>query len=177
MVARSILDFYPTPVTLLTAYLKSDFSPGLSNAVVLEPCVGQGALVGPLLNVGCQVVGTDIDQGPEFNATTKEYWQRAQPCDWVVTNPPFREAESIVRNAIAHANCGVLMLLRQTWLEPCKARRDLLDSLKSVTIVNPRPSFRSDVRSQDSATCGWFVWERDKSETPATLHFLTDWHK
>ena len=54
------------------------------------------------------------------------------------------------------------MLLRLTFLEPCKNRAELLktyaDNLVAVIPVNPRPKFRKDTRSTDSTTVAWFVW-------------------
>ena len=93
------------------------------------------------------------------DATKREFWTRwVSSIDFVVTNPPFSLASSILPLAYEHARVGVAFLLRLSYLEPCRDRADwLVQHPLTKLIVLPRISFTGD-RKTDSVTCGWFVW-------------------
>lgn len=87
--------------------------------------------------------------------------------DWSVSNPPFVAAGDIVLAAIKHSR-NVAMLLRCTFGEPCKARRQtprggrtwLRERPPTALLMLPRISFSGDGKS-DSAPCWWFIWSPD----------------
>ena len=161
-------DIYHTPKVLVDGLLTIvDI-----NGSVLEPCCGEGHLVAPLedwLNIK-QVTAIDIDRskgentilGVSRDATNSAFWDFFGGHDWVITNPPFNQAEKILPLAFKHSNIGVAFLLRLSYLEPCKNRRqwliDQADRMRYLIPVNPRPKFRTDTKNTDSVTCAWFVW-------------------
>lgn len=174
MKARIAKDFYPTPDKLIRAYLAQN--PNLLQGTILEPCAGGGAIAQPLIDLGYKIHQTDIKDGEQFDATQSDYWMHRSP-DWVVTNPPFSVATPIIEHAIEHANKGVIMLLRASYLEPCKDRRHLLnDEIAQITYCNPRPKFRADTKGSDSATVVFIVWLKDKTKG-TTVDYLIDWNK
>jgi hypothetical protein len=69
------------------------------------------------------------------------------------------------------------MLLRSSYLEPCRDRRHLLgDRINQIIYCNPRPKFRADTKGSDSATVVFIVWHKfalDRTQ----INYLTDWHK
>jgi hypothetical protein len=78
--------------------------------------------------------------------------------DWVVTNPPFNAAMAILRLAFHHATCGVVMLLRLSFMEPTKERGEWLSQHPPTRqIILPRWSYKQN-RSTDSVTTAWFGW-------------------
>jgi hypothetical protein len=169
-------DFYPTPDRLIRAYLSQNPNQICRNDTILEPCVGEGAIANPLRELGYKVEGTDIVNGNQFDASKPEYWVDRHP-DWVFTNPPFNLATPIIEQALAHAQRGVIMLLRSSYLEPCRSRRHLLgDHIDQITYCNPRPKFRADTKGSDSATVVFITWHKSALER-CQINYLVDWHK
>jgi 16S rRNA A1518/A1519 N6-dimethyltransferase RsmA/KsgA/DIM1 with predicted DNA glycosylase/AP lyase activity len=128
-VARRQNDFYPSP----SALIKPIVSLIPIDSLICEPCAGEGHLSKPLLELGYQVKTYDIDpriKDCEYLDATVS----VPKCDWVVTNPPFNQAEKIVRNSLESAK-SVAMLLRLSFLEPCKNRRDLITGISKLSVV------------------------------------------
>ena len=158
-------DFYETPKKLTLSLLKH--CPFIEGKVV-EPCAGNSKISNCLIEEGYEVKATDIIQGVSYDATKLDYWKLiADNPDWTITNPPFNQASEILKYALDFSQLGVAMLLRLTFLEPCKSRAELLkfyaDNLVAIIPVNPRPKFRKDTKGSDSATVAWFVWRKDWS--------------
>lgn len=135
---------------------------------VFEPCVGDGHIARMLGCRATRVLTNDLDPKrsamTHFDARDARAWRgfvkEHGPIDWVVSNPPFKDAVRIVQNACQFARVGVVMLLRLSFLEPCEDRGEWLERNPPTTqIVVPRISFTGDGRT-DSVTCAWFVWMR-----------------
>lgn len=165
---RDPLDRYYTPDWLIDGLLADlpftrerlgDFS------TVLEPCVGQGAIANPLRRIGAEVITNDLDPLVEadyhLDITQAESWAQMPRPDWVVTNIPFGVAQEIVPHAVAASRLGTIMLLRLSWLEPTKRRRDWQRANPPDAIrIGSRPSFTGDGKA-DSVTSAWFFWLHD----------------
>ena len=136
----------------------------------------RGAILNPLREKFANVQGTDLSMGIEYDATNSEYWAKCY--DWVISNPPFNCAVDIIDNALLNCRKGVIMLLRASFLEPCKNRRHLLgDRIESITFCNPRPKFRSDTDGTDSSTVVFIVWRKVKRTSSVEINYLIDWQK
>jgi hypothetical protein len=160
--ARRANDFYATPdwaahtlVSLLSM-----------RGRVLECCVGDGALL-PALRSNPDVLAVftnDVDRSRECDSyedvSHVSSWNRLPQVDWVVTNPPFNLAPSIIPLAYSHARQGIAMLLRLSYLEPCENRGAWLAKFPpSKLIVLERISFTGDGKT-DNVTCAWMVWSK-----------------
>jgi hypothetical protein len=160
---RRANDFYPTP-----SWAERELDRRIPiSGVVFEPCVGDGDLIRHRNDVAWT---NDIDPSKEasfhLDATKTGSWDEFPWCDWVVTNPPFDRAMSILSLAIDRARVGVAFLLRLSFLEPTKGttrhagRRDWLAAHPpDRLLVLPRISFTGDGNT-DSVTCAWMVWVR-----------------
>jgi hypothetical protein len=132
---------------------------------VLEPCSGKHDIASPLIRAGLAVDTNDID--PQVFATTNiDYLSQVfltstnERYDWVVTNPPFKNAMAMLRKALRESNCGAAFQLRLSFLEPTEDRVDFLRQFPPTTvIVLPRYSFTGDGKS-DSVTTAWMVWDK-----------------
>lgn len=176
---RHKLDFYRTNEKLTEYLLQLEDFQG----DILEPCAGDGAIAHLLPN--CYTNDIDPERETDYNidASDDPSWALLGEWDWIVTNPPFNQATNILRNAWQNSRVGIAFLLRLSYLEPCKDRRDLLrqtsDNLRYLIPVNPRPKFRSDKKGGDNVTVAWFIWKKDFSwrgvgiESP--FHFMIDW--
>ena len=160
--ARRAFDFYPTPFWMTRALIRR--LPWLRDVSVLEPCSGNGAITRELELAGARVVTNDYDPARQamthLDAGDPFSWKlRSWRADWVITNPPFNEADRIVPLAFEHARRGVAMLLRASWLEPTKKRAAFLKAHPPRRlIILPRYSFLRN-GSSDSVTSAWFVWD------------------
>lgn len=173
-------DQYFTPKALVDPLLEIlDLS---KDVICFEPCAGDSAIANQLP----VVIKADID--PElghlvFDATNKNAWESVvvgyKP-DWVITNPPYSQpdCDRIIQNAWDFTEEGVAMLLRLSYLEPCKGRAKFLKeaALSSLIIFNPRPQFIPAKKSTDSSTVAWFVWRKDWADQTQII-YCTNWHE
>ena len=183
MATRHANDHYPTPTALTLALLKE--LPQIRGAVI-EPCAAEGKIAGILrAHPGVTAVTTnDIDatMPARYHEDATDpgaaFW--LTPADWVVTNPPFNQADQFVRLAWRKARQGVAMLLRLTFMEPTRKRAQLLTSMAPymshlIVFSQPRPSFTGNGRT-DSTTTAWFVWQTGHDPGQgAKLVYVTNW--
>lgn len=168
MVATRIAnDFYPT--TDRTARVVKALTDRVNIfGSVLECCAGEGDLARALVKHDDRtVISTDIADNWLHDATDPAYWEDYQGYDWVVTNPPFNQAATILRHAWDSAEVGVAFLLRLSFWEPTRDRVSLLQELSDHQVllfpVSPRLKFRGDTKGVDSVTVAWGVWRKDHS--------------
>lgn len=163
---RSAFDYYPTPNWMTRSLLH--FHPAIKGASVLEPCSGGDAITSVLTAAGCCVFTNDLDRRhpamTHADATRDGYWETAPHVEWVITNPPFNVALEVLAGALRHADCGVALLLRKTFLEPTDDRGPFLAASPPTRLIGqPRYSFRGT--GSDSVSCDWYLWERRPDRT------------
>lgn len=138
---------------------------------VLEPHVGGGAWVGPLLAAGAEVHVADVDPEAQglrapgvSSAEVRDFLEpdlgpdyRGGFYDWVVGNPPFADFDKHVVSAFRVAR-SVAFVCRITWLMS-SSRAALLAQMppRLVLALSPRPSFTGD-GSSDQAPSVVVVW-------------------
>jgi hypothetical protein len=161
-------DAYDTPPWQVDALV--DHVPSL-RGTVWEPCAGDGSLMSQLLDrkPDLTVVTMDIDPSKSAmltgDATDPAQWKawlekHGRP-DWVITNPPFIDAFTILQLAIATARVGVVFLARQSFTEPTKARGPWLKAHPhDQRIVLERWSYTGNGRT-DASTTEWLIWTKD----------------
>lgn len=167
---RDHLDRYYTPAWVTESLLKR--IPMRFDARILEPCAGQGGIADVLRGHHLHTITGDIDP----DAPVDHHWDFTQArihpqrfrddvgfVHWIITNPPYAQAESIIRGSLEL--CGsVAMLLRLTWLEPVASRLDLLQELRRI-IITPRVSYSGD-GSTDSTGSAWLIWNYHTAPGP-----------
>lgn len=166
-IGRHALDAYYSPYWFTTHAMQHLPISG----TVLECCAGDLAIAN-VLNLYPQIdqvftndINAELTTDFCLDATKKASWQQFPMVDFVVTNPPFSNAGAIVKLAHQYARRGVLMFLRQTFLEPTEGRGDWLsDNPPTVEITMPRFKFRQDedgTWQTDSATICAFFWSKE----------------
>lgn len=177
---RSDFDFYETPAMFTRSLLH--FHPAIRGCRVLEPCSGRDAIATVLRAAGCEVFTNDLDvrhtlAQTHHDARSPRYWgELAPPVDWVITNPPFNVAIEILLPALAHADMGVIMLLRKTFTEPTEDRGPWLQQHPPTRVIGePRYDFRQNGKT-DSVSCDWMIWERrpDRSLRPIEIDYVAE---
>lgn len=179
---RDRLDRYYTPswATQLLLERLRRLDAWTHDAVVAEPCYGQGHLGDVFESEGHEVIGGDIDPEapcPQVDATADEALDRYGDADWVVTNPPYAadsgSCTEVVRSLL-RLELPMVVLTRITWLEPCEkndSRGELFEGTlladpgedipgaPDEIIVLPRVDFEGPAAGSDNpATSVWVLW-------------------
>lgn len=159
-------DLYETPESATRALLRCEALP----TRIWEPACGRGAIARLLRDKGHEVMSTDlVDYGWQGqDASRMDFlFERKAPAgfDCIVTNPPYKNAEAFVRQAVRLCP-KVVMLLRLAFLEG-EGRSGIIDShLARVHVFRKRiPGMYQDSytgkRGNSAMAFAWFVWERD----------------
>ena len=154
------LDFFPTPPWATRAML-SHLSGWMDRRdVIWEPACGEGHMAAVLAECGNRVIASDVfDYG---YGEVQDFLSAAQPCDWVITNPPFKAAAAFARHAFTQARAGVALLVRLQWLESAE-RYSLFekDPPARVLIYSGRVPMHKGRWEPDGTTATaycWVVW-------------------
>ena len=126
MMTRRAFDFYESPAWFIESLLDAEPVHGS----VLEPCSGDQAIVRALSSARLAVLTNDINPRRQadhhLDANDGVSWQSFPPVDWVITNPPFSTAFSMLQHAYGHARIGVALYLRISFLETDPGARSLV---------------------------------------------------
>lgn len=165
-------DAYYTPEKLVQSLLNNPFFQNLNiSGSILEPCCGDGAIASPLREyleqMGCEYTleTNDIEKDKgDYCKPVIELLKEEKEWDWIISNPPFNQAHEILPKCFEKSRKGMIMLLRISYLEPCKNRRDWLRENKPCLLLfTKRVSFTG--KGSDSATTAWIGWSKDKYAT------------
>jgi hypothetical protein len=157
---RAKSDFYPTPADATLALVKALALP--RGTRIWEPACGEGHMVKVLKQCGYSVLATDISMGANF--LTKSY----EPCDWIITNPPFSIADKFIERCLYFDRPFALLLKSHYW--HAKKRLSLFRrSPPSVLFpLTWRPDFLFKTRGGGSPLMDvmWCVWSGADAGTP-----------
>lgn len=174
--SRHEFDFYETPPWLSLLTLANVPLSG----TIGECCVGHGAIASILQMANFKIWTNDIDPAKQADyhsdATLPESWEHLPPADWIVTNPPYAEMSApIVKNAYAHTAKGIVMILRQNWIEGCDDRRDFLKAHPPTLAISvPRYCYRKGKNgtwATDQCPTWIYIW--DKSNRSGLTKIIT----
>lgn len=181
------LELFPTPPWATRALLQCVPLPethdiaGGAFTKIWEPCAGLGHM-SDVLHDECRgfVFSTDVfDWGrynfrQEFmidalNGDAVDRYARSFPGDgpdWIITNPPFSQAENMLRNFLGAARKGVAMLLRMQW-EETEGRYERVYTITPPTLIaqfSERVAMCEggyDPELSGATAYAWFIWLRD----------------
>lgn len=159
-------DYYKTPPVATEALLRAETFSGL----VWEPACGDGAICKVLEAHGIKTMATDlIDRG--WGEAPHDFLTSDRTAPNIITNPPFKLAESFVRKALEQTTGKVAMLCKLQFLEGAK-RKAMFEStpLKTVHVFSKRITMARNGKTEDyqsSMICfAWFVWEHRYTGSP-----------
>lgn len=170
-------DLYETPIEATAALARAENLP----PKIWEPCCGRGAIALPLRATGRTVIATDlVDYGCPDSLSRVDFlteWRAPDGVRCIITNPPYKLADSFVRHALDLVP-RVVMLLRLAFLESSR-RSDLLEhrGLARVLVFRNRlPMMHRDgwsgPRSTSNTCFAWFCWDREHVGPP-TIHRIS----
>jgi hypothetical protein len=180
---RDSLDDFPTPPWGARAWVEHVVGrAAVAGKLVWEPAVNRGFLKRGLDDYAGRVIGSDIhDYGfgyPVYDFTLPLFGDRVpvflpHPPAWIVTNPPFKAAQTFAARAPGIATEGVALLLRTQILEGIerheKIYAPLADRWAWSQFVERIPMVRGQIdETASSATAyGWLtIWREPQHPAP-----------
>ncbi len=172
---KDSLDNFPTPPWATRALLEHVISPQeLRMQSCWEPACGEGHMAKVLDDYFGTVYASDIH--PYGYGSTRDFLDDGtdQDVDWIITNPPFKQAEEFVVKALSIARRGVAMLARTVFAESVGRYQRLFSTTPptKVAIFAERvPIFkeRLDPKGSTATSYAWFVWEAPVGVTTQKL--------
>jgi hypothetical protein len=170
--AKDSLDDFPTPPWATRALLEFVIDKqGIGNLSCLEPACNRGYMSKVLEEYFKKVDSSDIwDYGYGQIGNFLDNSYKKDSYDWMITNPPFRLAESFINKGLEVASVGVAILARTVFLES-KGRYERLFMSKPPSLVAqftervPMVKSRLDKKASTATGYAWFVWKiQDKNE-------------
>jgi hypothetical protein len=172
-------DFYPTPAWCFRRLIESIPTSKLMQPgnLVLEPCVGSGALLDCFRTAGFRLSdthATDLSSDfvsdvsvlfPEIKvrkADAQEFTAPDKPYKFICTNPPFNQAIPIIENLVRAENLAAegvaAFLLRLNILEGQRRREFFVRHTPDVLVLPNRPGFRRTFGETDATAYAWFTF-------------------
>lgn len=170
-------DFYQTPTRVTERFLEAHFAGmDISNLTVLEPASGHGAISDVLDAFGFSVSKFDKYFGEN---RTDFLTDEVEPVDWIITNPPFSQANAFVCRSMEVA-LNSAMLLPLDFLTSAERYKSIYTNKQfhcSTAYVFTRRILMSQEAQPSTYSTGavsfaWFVFERGQSDTPISLHHI-----
>lgn len=159
---RNKTDFYPTPPDVTEALLNFLEAERLllSGDVILEPACGTGEMAEVMKKRRYAVYCSDLYPTAYPDCMCRDFYNIDRTCcDWIITNPPFSEAEKFIRHALELSKPCAFLLKSQFWHA---ARRLSLYRQYPPHYVLPltwRPDFLWGAKSSSpTMEVLWTVW-------------------
>lgn len=177
--AKDELDDFPTPRWATRALLEH----GLNKSAMvrlscLEPACGRGYMAATLQEYFCDVAAADVADygyGDRRDFVNPSIAIIANSFDWVITNPPFKLAETFINQSLRIARRGVAMLTRSVFIESV-GRYERLFNVRPPTLYAqfaervPMVKGRVDPKATTATSYAWLIWDK----TEVCRHRL-DW--
>ena len=168
-------DFYRTPWECTRSLLRVEPVAGQ----VWEPACGDGMISRELALVpGIELRSTDlIDRG--YGEVADFLEQREAFTGTIFTNPPYKLASQFALHSLAIGASKVVLLLRLSWLEGKKRKRQVFDKTppSRVWVCSSRPTLwhGDDPAAQDTGgaiSYAWFVWDIGRTSKTTELLWI-----
>ena len=178
---KTELDDFPTPpwaTRALTQNVLRQYSLGKMSC--LEPACNRGHMADALKETFKDVTSSDVQdygykEGSISDFLHTEYDQGS--FDWVITNPPFKDADKFILKALSIAKVGIAMLCRTALIEGVSRYEKIYSKLppsKVSPFVERVPMFKGQLDDKKSSATSytWFVWEKDKLNQATVIEWI-----
>jgi len=154
---RGNTDFYPTPSECTQALL--NFLQIPKNATIWEPACGKGHIANVLNANGYKTVSTDLYDYGGLDGVEDFLNSPCRECDWIITNPPFSQAEPFIEKCLEHKKPFALLLKSQYWHSKRRYELFIQHKPQYVLPLTWRPDFEFGKRGgSPTMECLWTVW-------------------
>lgn len=168
-------EYFPTPpwaTRALCLRLAQQFP--LKKQTAWDPACGGGHMARPLAEFFRSVRASDLhDYRDEFpgHETGKDFlldWPSEDaPVDWIVTNPPFVQAEAFLELMLERARVGVALFVKQQFLEGQGRYRKFFERRPPAAIFQfaervPLVAGRLDPDADTNQAYIWVIWIKDR---------------
>lgn len=165
---RTEKDAYPTP-SWCTEVLLPEIVWG-ENPWILEPCVGDGAILDVIRPVAGVVEVCEIAEPYNIDFLT---YQPKRRMDFVVTNPPFSLAQEFIERSLELANCVIMLL--PLGFHGSEGRHEWWTRHEPTAqfTLSRRPSFglnKDGKWGTDSETYAWLCWDSTGRQKRGIYH-------
>jgi hypothetical protein len=142
------------------------FDPTVKSGSVLEPACGRGHMASALNEFFAAVTAADkhdYGYGGRRDFLAQPY---AAGCvDWMITNPPFTQAEAFVIEGLRVARKGVAIFARASFAETLGRYHRLFrphppSAIASFTERVPLLKGRIYRKASTSTVYAWFIWQK-----------------
>ena len=168
-------DDFPTPpwaTRALFEHVLSEEKISMKLLSCLEPACGAGHMSKVLNDYFDKVISADAYEYGygEMRDFLLEPYNR-NSVDWIITNPPFRLAESFVIESLAVARIGVAVLTRTVFIESVGRYRSLFKPTPPIKFAQftervPMVKGRLDAKASTATGYSWLVWHKQKKGKP-----------
>jgi hypothetical protein len=171
---RKKLDKYYTPAWMVEGLINiADIN---RSCTIFEPFNGDGAIS----RYFPHAITNDIDGNSEnsLDMIYRKHWESLtykRNISYIITNPPYKYYENNYKYLASHfvrialsLGVNVAMLLRLSFLEPCKDRLDILKP--DLLLPTNRHSFTGT--GNDSVTTAWHVWYIGEPRITGIYHIV-----
>ena len=160
---RNATDFYPTPPDVTVALLDFLERQGHldTSHIVWEPACGTGSMAEVMKWRDYDVFCTDLHPTGYGYNTAIDFLTYSPPVDydWIITNPPFSQAEKFIRRALELGSSCAFLLKSQFW--HAKSRLTLFRDHPPAYVLplTWRPDFLQGAKGgSPTMECLWTVW-------------------
>lgn len=165
------LDFFPTPPWATRALMEHVIGNRWQEYTAWEPACGEGHMVRPLREYFKTVCESDVHDygGNRIHDFTMSYlpehWE--SQIDWVITNPPFKDAEKFIGRGLEIATVGVAIFVRLAFVEGIGRYNNLFrphppSIIAQFTERVPILRGRLDKDASSATAYCWIVWRKNQ---------------
>ncbi|MCF0124741.1 MAG: hypothetical protein HUJ68_03115 [Clostridia bacterium] len=192
---REEFDYYATPPQEVYNILR--FEPLKEGQIILEPCVGQGAMIQGIdqhlkdnrLDTKVKVFGTDlVDRGYKDDRVVygldflDDNYPFGTKADVIVMNPPYSLVEEFTLKALKRAN--KVILLARTQFAESKSRYENIFSINPPSriylYVDRIACYKNgdfSKKQSSSQSYSWFVFQSNRLEKNTEFYWLRRYDK
>ena len=168
-------DDFPTPPWATRALMEYVLKERYRGMNCLEPACGAGHMAKVLHEYFDSVSASDIYEygyGSVSDFIANETVPHSY--DWVITNPPFKLAESFVLKALDVARVGVAILARTVFIESVGRYNRLFEKTPPSHFVQfvervPMIKGRLDPKASTATGYSWIVWDKSAQADPKLM--------
>lgn len=167
--SRDSADDFPTPPWATRSLIEHvlENRKDLGKMTCWEPACGAGHMSKVLVEYFDTVLSSDVydyQYGSIFDFVSTPV--RENSFDWVITNPPFKHAQTFVLTALKVARKGVAILARSVFLESVGRYNKIFRDTPPAVFAQfservPMVKGRLDKKATTATGYAWLVWEKE----------------